>query len=322
MSQDRYFKTILVTGGYGFIGSNFIRYMTKKYPNVNILNLDKKTYAGNPKNLDDVKHSTIFGDICDVDIVDSLVRMSDVVVHFAAESHVDRSITGPSEFIKTNIVGTQVLLDACVKYNKHFHHISTDEVFGYLGFRDDKFNEFTPYNPSSPYSASKASADHLVRAYHKTYGLSVTITNCSNNYGPYQFPEKLIPLMIIKASKNEKLPIYGNGLNIRDWIHVEDHCHAIDLVLRQGWNGNTYLVGGDEERSNIDVVNTILNIMGKDSSLIEFVEDRPGHDLRYAIDSYKIKKELGWKPKHSFEEGLKQTVNWYLKNKKWWEPMI
>lgn len=306
----------LITGGLGFIGSNFIHYIFQNHPDYSITNLDKVTYAANLENLKEVENKPNYrfvkGDICDIQLVDELIKESDIVVNFAAESHVDRSITGPADFVRTNIVGTQVLLDACVKYKKFFHHVSTDEVFGSLSLTSKKkFKENTLYDPSSPYSASKAASDHLVRAYHKTFGLNATITNSSNNYGPYQFTEKLIPLMITKAFKNEKMPVYGNGENIRDWVHVQDHCSAIDLVLHKGKPGETYLVGGNDEKSNLDVVKQILKILGKSEDLIDFVKDRPGHDLRYAVDSSKIEKKLGWKRKFSFNSGLKETIDWY-----------
>lgn len=318
MEKAKQIKRVCITGGLGFIGSNFIHYLFDKYPRCEVVNLDLLTYAGNLENLKEIdslsNYKFVKGDICDVKLVDSLVKECDAVVHFAAESHVDRSITDPTAFVRTNVMGTQVLLDACVKYAKRFHHISTDEIFGSLALDDKKkFTEDTNYDPSSPYSASKAGSDHLVRAYHRTYGLQTTITNCSNNYGPRQNVEKLIPLMITNAIQKKKLPVYGEGLNVRDWIYVDDHCSAIDLVLRKGVIGETYLVGGDAERTNLEVVRSILKNMGESESLISFVTDRKGHDLRYAIDSSKIKKELGWKRRFNFEEGLKQTIGWYKK---------
>lgn len=318
MEKAKQIKRVCITGGLGFIGSNFIHYLFDKYPRGEVVNLDLLTYAGNLENLKEIdslsNYKFVKGDICDVKLVDSLVKECDAVVHFAAESHVDRSITDPTAFVRTNVMGTQVLLDACVKYAKRFHHISTDEIFGSLALDDKKkFTEDTNYDPSSPYSASKAGSDHLVRAYHRTYGLQTTITNCSNNYGPRQNVEKLIPLMITNAIQKKKLPVYGEGLNVRDWIYVDDHCSAIDLVLRKGVIGETYLVGGDAERTNLEVVRSILKNMGESESLISFVTDRKGHDLRYAIDSSKIKKELGWKRRFNFEEGLKQTIGWYKK---------
>ena len=306
---------MLVTGGGGFIGSNFIRQMFYFHPDYNITNLDKLTYAVDKKNLDELdsypNYFLSVEDICNVDAVEWLVQHSDIVVHFAAESHVDRSITGPGEFIRTNVVGTQVLLDACVKYKKRFHHISTDEVYGSLSLSDARFTENSPYDPSSPYSASKASSDHLVRAYHRTYGLETTITNCSNNYGPWQNEEKFIPRMIKLALEGKNLQVYGNGLNVRDWIHVYDHCAAIDLVIHKGRIGETYLVGGDEEWPNLFVAKKIIQITGNDVA-IDMVMDRPGHDIRYAIDSSKIEEELGWKRTYDFTDGLIDTVQWYV----------
>ena len=310
----------LVTGGAGFIGSNFIHYLFAKYPNCEIINLDKLTYAGNLDNLKDFennpKYKFVKGDIADAKIVDELVPQVDVIVHFAAETHVDRSITGPAEFVRTNVIGTQVLLDSAVKYKKRFHHISTDEVFGDLPLNTkDKFNENTPYNPSSPYSASKAASDHLVRAYVRTFALSATISNCSNNYGPRQYSEKFIPRLISLALDDKKVPIYGNGLNVRDWIHVDDHNAAVDLIIQNGKVGETYLIGGNAEHANIDVAKMILKILGKKpEDLIEFVSDRPGHDLRYAINSSKIERELNWQRQYNFEAGLKQTIKWYQDN--------
>ncbi len=306
----------LVTGGAGFIGSNFIHYLFRTYPEAAVFNLDKLTYAGNKENLKahegNPQYKFVQGDIVDPKIVEELVSQADVIVHFAAETHVDRSITGPAEFVKTNVLGTQVLLDAAVKHKKRFHHISTDEVFGELELGSaDKFTETTPYDPSSPYSASKAASDHLVRAYVRTFGLQATITNCSNNYGPYQYPEKFIPTVILNALQDQKIPVYGKGVNVRDWIHVDDHNRAVDLVINKGKIGETYLIGANNERTNMDVVKMILKLIGKPESLIEFVADRPGHDLRYAIDASKIQNELGWKPQFEFEEGLKQTIQWY-----------
>ena len=314
---------LLVTGGAGFIGSNFILHWLAQHPEDQVINLDALTYAGNLANLASIetnpRHHFIKGDITDKQIVAQAMVGVDIVVHFAAESHVDRSITGPAVFISTNVLGTQVLLDAAVTAKvKRFHHISTDEVFGSLELNSkDKFNETTPYNPNSPYSASKAAADHLVRAYHATYGLPITISNCSNNYGPYQFPEKLIPVMILKAQRNQPLPIYGDGLNVRDWVHVDDHNRAIELIIQKGKVGETYCIGGNAEMANIDVAKTILKIMDKPESLLSFVLDRPGHDRRYAIDSKKIEKELGWQRTHNFETGLQATVKWYLDNPAW-----
>jgi len=321
---------LLVTGGAGFIGSNFILYWLKKYPQDKILNLDKLTYAGNLENLKTVENNSNYafvkGDICNLSLVDSLIKKYniDTIVHFAAESHVDRSILDPAPFIKTNVEGTYILLEAALKNKiKRFHHISTDEVFGALPLGSkEKFNEKTAYNPRSPYSASKAASDHLVRAYYVTYGLPITISNCSNNYGPYQFPEKLIPLAITNIIEGKKVPIYGDGLYVRDWLYVEDHCKALDLILHKGKVGETYFIGGiTEDIPNIEVVRKILKIMGKDESYIEYVKDRPGHDRRYAIDWSKINRELSWKPEVDFDTGLKLTVDWYLKNKDWWKKI-
>lgn len=323
--------TILVTGGAGFIGSNFVHYMMEKYPDYRIVCIDKLTYAGNLRNLETVLDKKNFrfikGDICDRELVYRIFEEEkpDVVINFAAESHVDRSIESPDIFLKTNILGTQVLLDASRKYNvKRFHQVSTDEVYGDLPLdrSDLKFTESSPLRPSSPYSASKASADLLVLAYHRTYGVPVTISRCSNNYGPYQFPEKLIPLMIINALNDRPLPVYGDGRNVRDWIHVKDHCEAIDIIIHRGKEGEIYNIGGENERANIDVVRMILKELGKPESLIRFVKDRPGHDRRYALDISRMKKEFGWSPKISFEEGLKSTIKWYLENRSWWEEII
>lgn len=319
---------LLVTGGAGFIGSNFILYWFKKYPNDQIINLDKLTYAGNLENLRSIEknpnYKFVRGDICDPQLVNSLTSQTDIIVHFAAESHVDRSILDPSPFIKTNIEGTYVLLEAALKNKiKRFHYISTDEVFGALELNTkEKFNEKTAYKPHSPYSASKAASDHLVNAYHTTYNLPITISNCSNNYGPYQFPEKLIPLAITNILEGKKVPVYGDGLYVRDWLYVEDHCAAIDLILQKGKIGKTYLIGGlTDDIPNIEIVKKILKIMGKNESAIEYVKDRPGHDRRYAIDWTTINKELGWKPEHNFDEYLKITVDWYKNNQEWWKKL-
>jgi dTDP-glucose 4,6-dehydratase len=320
---------LLVTGGAGFIGSNFIRYWLKKNPADQIVNLDKLTYAGNLNNLREVKKNPHYhfarGDILDGKLVDRLVKKSDIIVHFAAESHVDRSILGPQVFVKTNVIGTQVLLDAAVKHSiKRFHQVSTDEVFGALSLNSKKkFDENTLYRPGSPYAASKAASDHLVRAYGNTYGLSFTITNCSNNFGPYQFPEKLIPLSITNLLEGKKVPIYGDGLYVRDWLYVEDHCRAIELVLKKGKIGETYCVGGmAKDFSNLRVIEMICQIMGRQfDKSIEYVKDRPGHDRRYAVDWRKIKKELGWQPKYDFETYLKKTITWYQENEWWWKPL-
>ena len=322
---------ILVTGAAGFIGSNFVYYELDKHPEDEIVALDLLTYAGNLKNLDGCKDNPNFSfvkmDIRDRENIYKLFDKEkfDIVVNFAAESHVDRSIEDPEVFLKTNIIGTEVLMAASLKYGvKRYHQVSTDEVYGDLPLdrTDLFFTEETPLHTSSPYSTSKASADLLVNAYHRTYGLNTTISRCSNNYGPYQFPEKLIPLMINNARHDQKLPVYGEGKNVRDWLHVYDHCSGIDLVMRNGRNGEVYNIGGHNEKQNIDVVKTILKELGKSASLISYVTDRKGHDLRYAIDSSKIEKELGWKPKYNFELGIKETINWYLNNQEWLDDVI
>jgi dTDP-glucose 4,6-dehydratase len=317
---------ILVTGGAGFIGSNFILYWVKNYPNDKIVNLDKLTYAGNLENLNSIEESPSYklinGDICDPKIVERAMAGVDIVVHFAAESHVDRSILKPADFIKTNVVGTQILLDAALKNKlKRFHHVSTDEVYGSLKLEDlNKFNERTNYNPRSPYSASKAGSDHLVNAYYHTYNLPITISNCSNNFGPYQFPEKLIPLTITNLLEGKKVPVYGDGLYVRDWLYVEDHCRAIDLILQKGRIGETYCIGGlTEDINNLAVIKKILAILGKDKDSIEYVKDRLGHDRKYAVDWSKIKNELDWRPLHDFDGWLKKTVEWYKENENWWK---
>jgi dTDP-glucose 4,6-dehydratase len=319
---------LLVTGGAGFIGSNFIRYWLKKHPRDKIVNLDKLTYAGHLSSTKDFSKSKRYrfvkGDICDEKVVGKTTRGVDYVIHFAAESHVDRSIVGPKVFLKTNVVGTQVLLDAAVRFKvKRFHHVSTDEVFGSLPFRSKrKFNEGTLYNPRSPYSASKTASDHLVRAYFHTYGLPITITNTSNNYGPFQDPEKFIPRFITNLIDNENLPIYGDGKNVRDWLYVEDHIRAIELVFKKGKIGETYLVGGmTEDISNLDVAKMLLEIFKRDESHVKFVKDRAGHDQKYSVDWGKIKKQLDWKPKYSFEQGLARTIGWYKENEWWWRPL-
>ncbi|NOU73881.1 dTDP-glucose 4,6-dehydratase [Paenibacillus sp. LMG 31458] len=315
---------VLVTGGAGFIGSNFVHYMLDRYPSYEIINIDALTYAGNLENLlsiqENSQYTFVKGDITNTELVNSLFEQGvDTVVHFAAESHVDRSILEPDIFVKTNVLGTQVLLEAARKYDvKKFVHVSTDEVYGTLG-EIGLFTEETPLSPNSPYSASKAGSDLLVRAYHETFGLPINITRCSNNYGPYQFPEKLIPLMIANALSDKSLPVYGDGLNIRDWLYVEDHCSAIDLVLHKGINGEVYNIGGNNERTNIQIIQTILRELGKPESLMQFVKDRPGHDRRYGIDATKITEELGWKPKHNFETGIHETIRWYLDNQDWWK---
>ena len=337
-------KNVLVTGGAGFIGANFVHYLLKIEPNVKLVNLDSLTYAGSLENLkglpDPSGHIFVEGDICDAELVNGLMREHDIdtIVHFAAESHVDRSILGPAPFIQTNVVGTFTLLEAAKqawgeeRSGKRFHHVSTDEVFGSLSPDDPAFREVTPYDPRSPYSASKASSDHLVRAYFHTYDLPVTITNCSNNYGPYQFPEKLIPLVILNALQGKPLPIYGDGKQIRDWLYVEDHCEAVYRVLLDGKLGETYNVGGGNQPYNIDLVNEICAVLDElkpfdpaqdkpasvsYATLITHVTDRPGHDRRYAMDISKIKAELGWQPRHDIESGLHETVEWYLANLDW-----
>lgn len=316
---------LLVTGGAGFIGSNFILYWFNKYPEDYIVNLDVLTYAGNLENLKSIEknphYTFIKGDIRDPKIVEKSLNGVDVIVHFAAESHVDRSINNPSTFVQTNVLGTQVLLERALKQKiPRFHHISTDEVFGSLKLESsEKFNENSPYKPRSPYAASKAGSDHLVRAYYTTYGLPVTITNCSNNFGPYQFPEKLIPLAITNLLIGNKVPVYGDGKYVRDWLYVTDHCRAIDLVLKKGKVGETYCLGGVSENiSNYEIIRKILKILGKDDSFIEFVRDRPGHDRKYAIDWTKISNELGWQPEHDIDFYLEETVKWYQNNRDWW----
>lgn len=315
---------LLVTGGAGFIGSNFIRYWLNNNPNDKIINLDVLTYAGNLENLKDVEknsnYSFIKADICDVDIVNDAVSQVDLIVHFAAESHVDRSIQSSQDFIRTNVEGTRVLLDAAKNSGGiRFHHISTDEVFGSLGLSDKAFNENTPYDPRSPYSASKAASDHLVRSYFHTHDLPITISNCSNNYGSYQFPEKIIPLFITNILEGKKVPVYAEGENIRDWIHVDDHNSGVEEIIKKGKIGKTYLLGGDSELTNLELTKMILKLMGKDEGMIDYVADRPGHDLRYGIDFSRIKKELGWQPRIKFKDGLKETIDWYKNNQAWWK---
>jgi len=330
-------KNMLVTGGCGFIGANFIRYLfSGENFGTRVINADKLTYAGNPESLEDIKdvfsdsYQFVRADICDSEAIENIILEYDIdsICHFAAESHVDRSIVEPDAFVQTNIVGTFRLLELCRKYKDRiqlFHHVSTDEVYGSLG-KEGVFTETTPYDPSSPYSASKAASDHLVRAYHKTYGIPVTISNCSNNYGPYQFPEKLIPLMILNALEEKPLPVYGQGLNVRDWLYVEDHCRAILTIMQKGKRGETYNVGGRCEKQNIEVVETICDILDDIRTLgrrrtrrdlITFVKDRPGHDLRYAIDCSKLEQDLGWKPQESFETGIRRTIRWFLENQEW-----
>ncbi len=339
-------KNILITGGAGFIGSNFVRYILQLEPQVVLVNLDALTYAGSLENLKDLpdpaRHTFVHGDICDRDLVDDLIRDHhiDTIVHFAAETHVDRSILGPAQFVQTNITGTFTLLEAVRQYwlvesaiplpDVRFHHVSTDEVYGMLGPDDPPFSETTPYAPNSPYAASKAASDHLVRSYHHTYGLPVTITNCSNNYGPYQFPEKLIPLMILNARDGKPLPIYGDGQQIRDWLYVEDHCEAILSVLHKGIPGETYNIGGNNQPTNLTVVKTICEVLDEllpnsshvpHETLIQHVTDRPGHDRRYAMNIGKITRELGWQPQQSLSSGLLKTVAWYLESQEWVETI-
>ena len=322
---------VLVTGGAGFIGGNFVHHMVNKYPDYEIVNLDLLTYAGNLETLKPVEDKPNYkfykGDIANRKFIFDLFEKEqfDIVVNFAAESHVDRSITNPSIFVQTNVLGTQTLLDAAKEYNvKRYHQISTDEVYGDLPLdrKDLFFTEETPLHTSSPYSSSKASADLFVLAYHRTYGLPVTISRCSNNYGPYHFPEKLIPLIISRGLNDKSVPVYGKGENVRDWLHVEDHCSAIDLIIHKGKVGEIYNIGGHNERTNLEVVKTVLNQMNKPETLIDYVTDRPGHDRRYAINPEKIEKELGWKPNYSFDTGIKQTIEWYLNNREWWEHII
>jgi len=318
---------LLVTGGAGFIGSNFIHYMVRRYPHYHILNVDALTYAGNLENLRSIEghpnYRFVKADIADRAAMEPIFREGlDAVLNFAAESHVDRSIMQPDLFVRTNVLGTQTLLDLAKQYKVgKFVQISTDEVYGTLG-DTGLFTEETPLAPNSPYSASKAGADLLVRAYHETYGLNVNITRCSNNYGPYQFPEKLIPLMIRNALEDKPLPVYGDGLHVRDWLYVEDHCSAVDLVLHKGVSGEVYNIGGNNERTNIEVVKTILAELGKPESLIWFVKDRPGHDRRYGIDATKIRRELGWQPKYSYETGIRETIRWYLANQDWMNQVV
>ena len=318
---------MLVTGGAGFIGANFIRYIFRTYPQYFIVNLDKLTYAGNLENLKDFEnypnYRFVKGDILNTELVEHLIEnfQIDIIVHFAAESHVDRSVLDPLSFVKTNVLGTQSLLEASRKLNIRFHHVSTDEVFGSLSLEEPEkaFHEEIPYNPKSPYSSSKASSDHLVRAYHHTYGLPITISNCSNNYGAYQFPEKIIPLFVTNLLEGKKIPLYGDGKNIRDWLHVEDHCRAIDMIIHKGKIGQTYCVGGNSEKSNFELTMTILKGLGFGEEMIEYVSDRPGHDRRYAIRAHKIQAELGWRPLVNFEDGIYQTIQWYKNNENWWK---
>ncbi|MBP1647831.1 MAG: rfbB [Bacteroidetes bacterium] len=321
-------KHVLVTGGAGFIGSNFVRHVLQVHPDLRVINYDALTYAGNLENLADIvgnpRYRFVRGNICDRRLVDEVIREHgvDTVVHFAAESHVDRSILDAGVFVQTNVLGTQVLLEAArVAGIEKFLHVSTDEVYGSLG-PAGKFTEESPLHPNSPYAASKASSDLLALAYHHTFGLPVVVTRCSNNYGPYQFPEKLIPLMIINALNDRILPVYGDGLNIRDWLHVGDHCAAIDTVLSRGRLGETYNIGGNNEWKNIDIVKVILMTLGKPENLISFVKDRPGHDRRYAMDSSKLCDELDWQPAFTFEQGIVETIQWYVKHETWWRRVM
>lgn len=319
------FKNIIVTGGCGFIGSNFVHYVVNNHPEVHVTVLDKLTYAGNKENiagLPEDRVKLVVGDICDKELLDKLVPGHDAIVHYAAESHNDNSIANPEPFLRTNVEGTYCLLEACRKYNVRYHHVSTDEVYGDLALDDPaRFTEETPYNPSSPYSSTKAASDLLVRAWTRTYGLKTTISNCSNNYGPYQHVEKFIPRQITNIICDIKPKLYGDGLNVRDWIHTEDHSSAVWTILTKGKLGETYLIGADGEKNNIDVLHAILKGMGKDENDFDWVKDRPGHDRRYAIDSTKLRTELGWQPQHTnFEEGLAQTIQWYKDNESWWRP--
>ncbi|MBI2415373.1 MAG: dTDP-glucose 4,6-dehydratase [Candidatus Kerfeldbacteria bacterium] len=318
---------LLVTGGAGFIGSNFIHYWLQQYPNDSIINFDKLTYAGNLENLQAVENHPNYrfvqGDICDATVVNPLVHEVDQIVHFAAESHVDRSIAEPSPFIRTNVLGTQVLLQAALEFETRFHHVSTDEVFGSLPLTGQAtFNETTPYQPRSPYSASKAGADHIVRAYWHTYGLPVTISNCSNNYGPWHFPEKMIPLAITQLLNDQPIPIYGDGRHVRDWLYVEDHCRALDAIIQAGHSGETYCIGGGEQWSNVTVARELIHLLHKDESLITFVADRPGHDERYAMDYSKIQRQLGWTPRVTVTNGLAQTVQWFQQHRQWLDHCV
>lgn len=319
------FKNIIVSGGCGFIGSNFVHYVVNNHPEVHVTVLDKLTYAGNKENLAGLPEDRVelvVGDICDKELLDKLVPGHDAIVHYAAESHNDNSIANPEPFLRTNVEGTYCLLEACRKYDVRYHHVSTDEVYGDLALDDPaRFTEETPYNPSSPYSSTKAASDLLVRAWTRTYGLKTTISNCSNNYGPYQHVEKFIPRQITNIICGIKPKLYGDGLNVRDWIHTEDHSSAVWTILAKGKLGETYLIGADGEKNNIDVLHAILKGMGKDENDFDWVKDRPGHDRRYAIDSTKLRTELGWQPQHTnFEEGLAQTIQWYKDNESWWRP--
>jgi dTDP-glucose 4,6-dehydratase len=316
---------LLVTGGAGFIGSNFVHHILLTYPEYEVVTVDALTYAGNLENLkkfeSEPRHRFVKGDISDRELVDRLVAECDAVVHFAAESHVDRSILDPNIFIETNVLGTHALLEAARIHNTRFHHVSTDEVFGALGPADAPFDEETAYDPRSPYSASKAASDHLVRAYFHTYNLPITISNCSNNYGPYHFPEKLIPLAITNLIEGKKIPVYGDGLQVRDWLHVSDHCRAIDMIIHRGRIGETYCIGGNGERKNIWIIQKLLEIMNGTEEDLEYVKDRAGHDRRYAINYTKITEELGWQPQVLLEDGLEETVAWFRENRSWWQAV-
>lgn len=319
------YKNIIVTGGCGFIGSNFVHYVVNNHPEVHVTVLDKLTYAGNKDNIADLPEDRVelvVGDICDRELLDSLVPGHDAIVHYAAESHNDNSIADPEPFLRTNVEGTYCLLEACRKYDVRYHHVSTDEVYGDLALDDpSRFTEETPYNPSSPYSSTKAASDMLVRAWTRTYGLRTTISNCSNNYGPYQHIEKFIPRQITNILCGIKPKLYGDGLNVRDWIHTEDHSSAVWTILAKGEIGETYLIGADGEENNVSVLRAILKAMGKSEDDFDWVKDRPGHDRRYAIDSSKLRRDLGWVPQHTdFSEGLAQTIDWYKKNEAWWRP--
>lgn len=326
MSQDFEPKNIIVTGGCGFIGSNFVHHVVREHPGVHVTVLDKLTYAGNPENiagLPEDRVELVVGDICDAELLERIVPGHDAIVHYAAESHNDNSIANPEPFLRTNVEGTYQLLEACRKFDVRYHHVSTDEVYGDLALDDPaRFTEETPYRPSSPYSSTKASSDLLVRAWHRTFGVRATISNCSNNYGPYQHVEKFIPRQITNILDGQRPKLYGDGKNVRDWIHTEDHSSAVWTILTKGVLGETYLIGADGERDNLTVLRDILTVMGKDPDDFDWVRDRPGHDRRYAIDSSKLRRELGWKPVHTdFQKGLEQTIAWYTEHEDWWRPV-
>ena len=325
MSQDFEPKNIIVTGGCGVIGSNFVHHVVREHPGVHVTVLDKLTYAGNPENiagLPEDRVELVVGDICDAELLERIVPGHDAIVHYAAESHNDNSIANPEPFLRTNVEGTYQLLEACRKFDVRYHHVSTDEVYGDLALDDPaRFTEETPYRPSSPYSSTKASSDLLVRAWHRTFGVRATISNCSNNYGPYQHVEKFIPRQITNILDGQRPKLYGDGKNVRDWIHTEDHSSAVWTILTKGVLGETYLIGADGERDNLTVLRDILTVMGKDPDDFDWVRDRPGHDRRYAIDSSKLRRELGWKPVHTdFQKGLEQTIAWYTEHEDWWRP--